>query len=249
MKSLLLYLLLAITDNNPKLSPEESAWLNKQFSTASFNFEGKYIGFSQITSGGYWGIGKSYWRTTKSQFFRMASENSLYKLHILDSAEKAPTNSYDAIVVIASKKIKGKFSRHKRAKVIKDNYNRYPQIPADAGLDNNPVLNKPNAEFFNELYKYDINYKAPFDFSGKKIAIFETSGAKIEQRTISQYVDRIKEQLDTWGFSMAEFTYVLTPQQKEESGGYDVILQYQQKRDLPLSTLIQQLRKNTPAPR
>lgn len=249
MKTLLLSLLLAFTDNNPKLSPEESARLNKQFSTNNFNFDGKYIGFIELTSGGYWGIGKWTFRLTKSNFFRMASENSLYKLHILDSAEKARTNGYDAIVVIAPKKIKGKFSRLKREKVIKDSYNRYPQIPAEAGLDNNPVLNKPNAVFFNELYSYDIHHKAPFDFSGKKIAIFETSGNKIEQRTISQYVDRIKTQLDTWGFSMAEFAYQLTPQQKEESGGYDVIIQYQQKRDLPLNILIRQLRESAPQAR
>ncbi|SIN65416.1 hypothetical protein [Chitinophaga niabensis] len=244
MKTIILYLLLALSDNNPKLTPDEAAWLNTKFKAEGFSFDGKHIGFMELTSGGYWGIGKYTFRLKKNDFFRMASENYLFRLHVLDSSEKARTNGYDAIVVLAAKKIKGKFKRLKRGTVVKDSYNRYPQIPADAGKDNNPVLNTPNAIFFNELYKYDIHHKAPFDFTGKKMAIFEVKGDQIEQRTISQYLERIITQLNQWGFSMAEYPYVLTPQQKEESGGYDVIIQYQNKRGLPLSILIRELRKS-----
>lgn len=244
MKTILLSLLLAF-DNNPKLTAEEAARLNEQFKSEHFNFNGKYVGFTEVTSGGYWGIGKWTFRLNKSAFFNLAPEKHLYKLHILDSAEKARTNGYDAIIVIADKKVKGKFKRLKRETVIKNNYNRYPQLPADAGLDNNPLLNKPNADFFNELYKYDINPKPVYDFSGKKIAIFASYDRKIEQKSIAEYVQHVKAQLDQWGFSHTEFTYMLTPEQKAESGGYDVIILYRNKKDLPLNAFIEYLRQNS----
>ena len=45
-------------DDNPKLTKEESAWLNKNIKTENFNFDNKCIGFFELNSGGFYGIGK-----------------------------------------------------------------------------------------------------------------------------------------------------------------------------------------------
>jgi len=232
-------------DNNPRLTLEESAWLNKNIKPDSFNFDGKYVGFIELTSGGYWGIGKWTFPWTKKTFFRMGLNDRLYQLYILSAEEKKQTNGLDAVLIVAGKNIKGKMRRLKRAAAIEFTRNGFPQIPADAGVDNGPSLNKANAEFFNELYKYDNNFTSPFDFSGKKVAIFQQNYSdrpiKVEQRSISEYLDRVKKQLDESGFCHTEFTYLLTDQQKKESGGYDVIILYRDKMGVPLDLLIKKL--------
>jgi len=232
-------------DNNPRLTMEEGAWLNKNIKPDSFSFDGKYVGFVELTSGGYWGIGKWTFPLTKKTFFRMGLNDRLYQLYILTAEEKKQTNGLDAVLVVASRKIKGKMRRLKRAAAIEFARNGFPQIPADAGVNNGPLLNKANADFFNELYKYDNYFTSPFDFSGKKVAIFQQNYSdrpiKVEQRSISEYLDRVKKQLDESGFCHTEFTYFLTDQQKKESGGYDVIILYRDKMGVPLDLLIKKL--------
>lgn len=233
------------TDNNPRLTTEESDWLNQHIKSSEFNFTGKTIGFAELTSGGFYGIGKFSYKLTKKEFFQRKLTDRIHQLYILTDEEKKKTNGYDAILVIADKNIKGKMRRMKRERVLEYSYNAFPQIPADAGLDNNPLLNKANSDFFNEVYKYDNYFKEPFDFTGKKVAIFQThcDPKKIEQQSISEYVKRIKQQVDEEGFCRTEFTYLLNEQQKKESGGYDVIIQYRCKMDLPLGFLIAALNK------
>jgi hypothetical protein len=234
------------TDNNPRLTTEESDWLNQAIKPGDFNFTGKTIGFAELTSGGFYGIGKFSYRLTKKEFFRRKLVGRIHQLYILTDEEKKKTNGYDAILVIADKNIKGKMRRMKRDRVLEYSYNSFPLIPADAGLDNDPLLTKANSDFFNEIYKYDNHFQAPFDFTGKKVAIFQThcDWDKIEQRSISEYVERIKQQVDEYGFCRTEFTYLLNEQQKKDSGGYDVIIQYRCKMDLPLNSLIAALNKN-----
>jgi len=235
-----------VVDNNPRLTAEQSNWLNTKLKPMNFNFDNKFIGYVQLLSGAFYGIGKLTLPLTKKDFFKINMDKCIYSLYVLDSGQKRKTNGYDAIIVVASKKIKGKMRRLEREHVIAETWNRYPQIPADAGIDNNPVLNKPNAHFFNEIYKYDNRLMTSYDFTGKKIAIFDTqcSFDKIQQKSIPEYVSRIKRQLDEWGYCMTEFTYILTEEQKKESGGYDVIIQYRCKMDVPLSALIKQLKKD-----
>ncbi len=230
-------------DNNPKLTPEEGAWLNSNIKTDSFNFDGKTVGFTQLLSGGFYGIGKFTLPLTKKMLFRINLSKSLYTLYILNAAEKKITNGYDAILVIALKKIKGKMKRLKREDVINETFNRYPQIPADAGTDNNSLLSSSNAGFFNELYKHSNHFTIPFDFSGKKIAIFNTycSINKLDRVSIPEYVARVRKQLDESGVGYTEFTHILTEEQKKASGGYDVIIQYRCKMDRAINTLIKYL--------
>lgn len=235
-----------VIDNNPKLTIEESTWLNSNIKTDGFNFDGKTVAFTLLQSGGFYGIGKFTLPLTKKNLFRLNVSKSLHTLYTLTTEEKKATNGFDAILVIAFEKIKGKMKRLKREDVIKETFNRYPEIPTDAGVDNNPVLNKPNADFFNEIYNYGSYLKTPIDFSGKKIAIFNThcNVNKIERVSISEYVARIKKQLDESGYCATEFTHVLTEQQKEDSGGYDIIIQYRCKMDQPVGIFIKRLGKD-----
>ena len=153
---------------------------------------------------------------------------------------------YDALLVVASKKIKGKMRRLKKAAVLEYTYNRYVQIPAGAGSDNNPVLSEVNAAFFNELYRTEINPRINIDFTGKKLAIFEThcSASKMEQKTIAEYVERVKKLVAVYGYASTEVTCILNEKQKEESGGYDIIIQYKCKMNLPVERVIDELKKN-----
>ena len=96
-----------------------------------------------------------------------------------------------------------------------------------------------------KLYKANIEPGTGFVFIGKKIAIFNvTSGYNETKRiSIAGYLKRIKSQLGTYGFSSTDFTYTLTPEQKMEAGGYDIIIQYRSKKGLSLTDLIKKLKK------
>lgn len=232
-------------DNNPKLTTAESDWLNGHINRGEFDFQGKYVAFSQLLTGGFYGIGKFMLPYHKKSIFNDKIGGAFYQLYILTDEEKRRTNGYDAILVFGDKKHKGKMRRLTREAVIADNYNTYPQIPAGAGKDDNPVLSEANAAFFNEIYKGHTIVANGFDFSGKKVAIFNThcSTNKIEQQTIPAYVERVKQSLNEYGHHWVEFTYLLDESQKRESGGYDVIIQYRCKMDLPLALLIKKLRE------
>jgi hypothetical protein len=233
-------------DNNPKLTAAESAWLNNHIGHGEFNFDGKYVAFSQLLTGGFYGIGKFMLPFHKKNVFHERISEASYQLYVLDEQEKKATNGYDAIIVFYDRKHKGKMDRLKREAVIADNFNRYPQIPAGAGEDSNPALSAVNAAFFNAVYQRHSIVAQGFDFSGKKVAIFNTRGQvdKIKQETIEQYVNRVKTSLDRDGFYEPEFTYILSEAQKRESGDYDLIIQYLCKKDVPVETLVGKLKSD-----
>ncbi|MGN6291600.1 MAG: hypothetical protein ACTHMV_02560 [Chitinophagaceae bacterium] len=91
----------------------------------SFDFTGKVIGFAELTSGGFYGIGKFSYPLTKKEFFRSGPSGRLHQLYILTDEEKRKTNGYDAILVVANKNIKGKMKRMKREIVIVYSYNAF----------------------------------------------------------------------------------------------------------------------------
>lgn len=233
-------------DNNPKLTIAESQWLTKNFKIESYDFTNKYIGFVELLSGGFYGIGKFTLPLKKKILTQFDLSKYNYKLIVLDSTEKQITRGYDALIVLVLKKNKRKLERLNKEKLISESKNRYPQIPIDAGIDSNEKLNYSNAIFFNEIYKADLYPKTDFDFAGKKVAILNSycQYNKLEKVKLSEYVDRIKSQLDQYGFSMTEVTYYLSAEQKQECGGYDVIIQYRCKKDIPLTDLIKFLKQN-----
>lgn len=232
------------TDNNPKLTPAESNWLNNKFKTENFDFNNKYIGFVELLSGGFYGIGKFTLPMKKKNLDSLDLDVFQHKLILLNETEKKASRGYDALLVFVHKKNIGKLERLKREKVIAEARNRYPQIPVDAGVDTSSTLSISNSIFFNELYRTDLNPDTTFDFTGKKVAIFNSycQYNKLERVSIPDYVKRIKAHLDRYGYSDSEYTYFLTDQQKQESGGYDVIIDYQCKMGPSLNDLIKQLK-------
>lgn len=233
-------------DNNPQLTKAESKWLNEKFTSKNFDFENKYIGFIELLSGGFYGIGKFTLPFKKKNITQLDLKKNQHQLIILDSAQKTMTRGFDALLVFVNKKNERKLQRLNIEKLIFKTKNRYPQISPDAGLYNNTTLNRANAFFFNELYKADFYPKTDFDFNGKKVAILNTNyqSYKIEFVNIADYVQRIKSQLDSDGFSMTDLSFYLNADQKKQSGGYDVIIQFHCKKSLPMQNLIRFLKQN-----
>lgn len=229
-------------DNNPRLTPQESRWLAERLAADSFDFSGKYMGFVDLQTGGFYGIGKFTLPVKKKSLATMDLSRYVHQLIRLDSAGRARTG-YDALLVFVANKHAGKLRRLDTQKLINESRNRYPQIPPDAGLDTSANLSEANALFLNALYRADLYPRTDLDFRGKKVAIFNThcEAGPPERVSMNDYVRRIRQQLDTYGFGMTDYTYVLTPEQKAESGGYDVIIQYRCKKDLPISYFIKLL--------
>ena len=99
--------------------------------------------------------------------------------------------------------------RIKRDRLVAGYDNSYPQIPREAGKDNDPVLSQANATFLNEIYRYrDTNLPKPFDFTGKKLAIFSASDdpGKVERRSIAEYTEKMQAALDVYGHAVPDFT-------------------------------------------
>lgn len=222
-------------DNNPKITDAEAEWLNKNFPFHNFDYTGKYIRFTELVAGGYWWIGKWTFDMKKKNLDTLSLDKRIYRVFILDSNEKETTRGFDAMLVIAKKGIKGKLRRLTKDKALELTLNRYPQIPPDAGKDNNAILSESNAIFFNELYRAELYPDTSYDFRGKKVAIYDTHclRAEMERLSIPEYVKKVKLQLDDLGFSMADIKYVLSEEQKKESGGYDVIIQLHNCKKMP----------------
>lgn len=233
-------------NNNPKLTTAESQWLNSNLNIDDYDFSGKYIGFFEMTSGGFYGIGKDVWTSYKKNLKQLDLSKHNYELVQLDAPQKRASQGYDALLVFANKRISGKLSRLNKEKLIAQANNRYPQIPVEAGIDTNEKLNDANAIFFNEIYKADLYPKTDFNFLGKKVAVLDSdcSTKSLKKVTLKEYVDYIKTQLDLRGYSMTEDTHYLSTEQKDKSGGYDVIISYRCKKGLPLAYLIEFLRIN-----
>jgi hypothetical protein len=208
-------------DNNPKLTKQESAWLNKRFSTANFDFDNKYIRFVEVLSE-FYGIGKFTLTIYKKNLLELDLNRFEYRILVLDSTQKNKTRGYDAFLILTLKINRGKLKRLNIEKLISESKNRYPQIPANAGLDTNSVMNSDNAIFLNELYKADFYPKTDYDFHEKKVAIFNTycDFDKAEIVNIREYVKDKKTLLDKLGISLTDVTFYLDPEQKKESGGY-----------------------------
>jgi hypothetical protein len=234
-------------DYNPRLTKAKSEWLNQHIThRGAFDFTGKNVAFAELLTGGFYGIGKFTLSLHQKHIFIPEIRESFYKLFVLTDEEKQQTKGLDAIFVLGNRKHKGKMRRLKSKSLIKYFSNNYPQIPDDAGKDDNPELSTANAAFFNEIYRNSPVYlPKSFDFAGKKLAIFsgESHAEKTKRVQISEYVQRLRTTLDESGYFWLEFIHILTPEQKIESGGYDVIISYRNKMGAPLQGLIDKLRK------
>ena len=104
-----------------------------------------------MLSGGFYGIGKFTLPFRKKNLTQLDLIKFVHKLILLDTAEKKATSGYDALLVLVNKKNKGKLKWLDIEKLIAETMNRYPQIPSNAGLYTNLILNKDNAIFLNEI--------------------------------------------------------------------------------------------------
>ena len=238
-----------VTDNNPKVSREESVWLKANFGGEGFDYTGKYVGFSEVVSGGYYGIGKWIWPLQKKDLFILPIDKYTYRLFVLDSVEKCRTKGFDALLVLTQRRTSGKLKRFSRNSLVSEAKNQYPQIPSDAGQDTSAMLSHANAVFFNELYKACGGSETSFDFTNKKVAILNThaSATRINHGkpirvSIPEYVEKIRSQLDQYARCQTDFTYYLTEEEKTASGGYDVIIQLIVKKDWPRTWLIKHVK-------
>ena len=78
-------------DNNPKLTEQESQLLNERFKTENFDFKNKYIGFVELLSGGFYGIGKFTLPLKKKNLLQLdlnKFNNKLIVFNIFDSSDR-----------------------------------------------------------------------------------------------------------------------------------------------------------------
>lgn len=170
--------------------------------------------------------------------FKKKANEYLFKVFVLDSSEQA-LKGYDALLVFSFKKYQRKFRNSKKEEALKYSRNRYPQIAEDAGADNNLQLSPANARFFNQMFAQG-HYFDHFDFTGKKIMLIDMDEYQRMPKflNISNYVQRIKNDLYSSGRFDPGDAYELTESQKKQSGGYDVIIN---ARNTKKGIVIQQL--------
>lgn len=92
----------------------------------------------------------------------------------------------------------------------------YGQSIDSCGLDNSPILNAYEAEFFNQIFK---NKRADFDFRKKKVGFFfEPNGKHLGCKKI--YFGEVR------GHKRTPVSYLikLNNAEKQESNGYDIVI-------------------------
>lgn len=89
------------------------------------------------------------------------------------------------------------------------------------GLDDNPALTDEEAEFLNEYFS-DRDRKG-FDFTGKKVLILSGPAATTLESK-SRYFESIRDRLEATALPVSTQPYPLNIEEKQKSGGYDVIL-------------------------
>lgn len=87
------------------------------------------------------------------------------------------------------------------------------------GIDDNPILNKYEANYFNIECK---DQKNDFDFLDKKVA-FVTGSSANKLLTKSTYFDNVKARLKG-NHGITHFAIFLTDEERINSGDYDVII-------------------------
>jgi hypothetical protein len=95
----------------------------------------------------------------------------------------------------------------------------FGQTVDSLGIDNNPRLNKYEADYFNNEFKDQTNN---FDFLDKEAA-FITGSSAGKHLTKVDYFNEVKSRLkDNYG--MNHSAIFLTEEEKIKSGGYDVVV-------------------------
>ncbi len=101
-------------------------------------------------------------------------------------------------------------------------YNFFAQNIEECGLDNNPKLTTVEAEFLNKYMSEEL--RNGLDFHEKK-AIFVTRPAASRLGSKSEYFKNIKMWKED-GKKIGHSVYKLNEKEKNDTGGYDIIICY-----------------------
>lgn len=224
-------------NNDPKVNAAEAQWLNEHVATPNFDFNGKTVAFINVVPALF---GKNYAPYSKKMLFRDNAAAYLFRVVPLDSTERAQTKGYDALLLFADKKHQRKLRNSHKADALEYARNQYPQIPEEAGRDDRNQLSVANAHFFNQLYAQERDL-AHFDFTDKKVLLIEVAHYNVPPKFISMknYVQQIKNELYQSAVFNPDQAFILTETQKQQSGGYDVIIStFNSKKGLDLDYLL-----------
>jgi len=105
----------------------------------------------------------------------------------------------------------------------------FSQIIDSCGIDDSPILNKYESEFLNYYFK---DKGDTFNFINKKLVfITGSNGSKISNKV--EYFNSIRKWQNDSNSKIVTTVFQFTPEQKEESGGYDAIVTFWVKILLP----------------
>lgn len=228
-------------DRNPLLTSSESAYLNSTISGDSFDFNGKRVGYVAVLPGGLYGIGTFIMANDKRFTLPLEKKGYRYELLILDTAERRKSLGFDAVVVKSRANHQGKRRRTTRNIILNHCRNQWIEIPENAGLDSGSALNEADVRFFNALYSRPWNYYRPGDFTEKKVAMLREvfyPEYKVVRVSIPEYVRQVRHSQEAGAAYVTYVPHHLTPAQKTEAGGYDMILQHPAKKGLSVDALI-----------
>lgn len=93
------------------------------------------------------------------------------------------------------------------------------------GINNEPYLNMYEVDFFNGIF---LKQRKEFDFNKKKVAFITGSSGKTLSNK-KEYFDLEKERLSRGYGGNGGTLIILDEEQKQEAGGYDVIILYWSK--------------------
>lgn len=103
------------------------------------------------------------------------------------------------------------------------------------GLEDSPLLNEFESDYFNVVYKDSLN---GFNFSEKKIG-FIHRGAKSDKK---EYFELEKKRFKHGETPNYGTLYVFDETQKEESGGYDAVIVYWSKVNYSKEQIIKKIK-------
>lgn len=222
------------TDCNPKLKPEEMAFLRNKIDFGSFDFSNKNIGFAYTgNSFKLLGLANSFLPITKKEYFRIINNDAksrlINKFIILDSSQKMASKGFDALILVCDKRYEkraGQMNNNRIVTVFGYRELNYPDNIDFVGKDSNAELSLQDAIFFNRIFQWE---RKSFDFTGKKIAYIQTteSDERNKIKTKRTYIDRIKNHLEEDFLFPYDNLYLLNETEKAESGGYDAVIMYQ----------------------
>ena len=229
-------------DNNPILNSAESVYLNEFLKNQrmDFDFKEKKTAFVSLDIGINLRSKNDYF---EYYYKRNESANSYsVKMITLVSNQKQESNGYDVLVLMDTqkKKINEKLIDKIINKLSQCENAKYSDL-YQLGLDENPVLTKPESDYFNiEFNPYKTNY----DFANLKIGFFNGNYGRNIQ-TKKDYFDLVKNRLGNFESASMDYLIKLTKEEKIESGGYDFIIVSWSK-ILPSNneTMIKQLKDN-----